>query len=115
VTFDIDANGLVHVSAKYLGTGKERSIQIAASRRKKRPVSDWWKNKTDSLIYSALRPAITSGKPKARPMAADRTSVKVKLASGPPRRTITWWTLSLRKLRTRRNSRSNDSPGFNWP
>ena len=31
VTFDIDANGLVHVSAKDLGTGKEQSIRITAS------------------------------------------------------------------------------------
>jgi len=31
VTFDIDANGIVHVSAKDLGTGKEQSIQVTAS------------------------------------------------------------------------------------
>lgn len=31
VTFDIDANGLVHVHAKDLGTGKEQSIRITAS------------------------------------------------------------------------------------
>ena len=31
VTFDIDANGIVHVSAKDLGTGKEQSIAITAS------------------------------------------------------------------------------------
>ncbi|MFO7813094.1 MAG: molecular chaperone DnaK [Pelovirga sp.] len=31
VTFDIDANGILHVSAKDLGTGKEQSIQISAS------------------------------------------------------------------------------------
>jgi molecular chaperone DnaK len=31
VTFDIDANGIVHVSAKDLGTGKEQSIKIQAS------------------------------------------------------------------------------------
>lgn len=31
VTFDIDANGIVHVSAKDLGTGKEQSIQIQSS------------------------------------------------------------------------------------
>lgn len=31
VTFDIDANGLVHVSAKDLGTGKEQKIKIEAS------------------------------------------------------------------------------------
>ena len=31
VTFDIDANGIVHVNAKDRGTGKEQSIQITAS------------------------------------------------------------------------------------
>ena len=31
VTFDIDANGIVHVSAKDLGTNKEQSITISAS------------------------------------------------------------------------------------
>ncbi len=31
VTFDIDANGIVHVSAKDLGTGREQSIRITAS------------------------------------------------------------------------------------
>ncbi|MCX7919988.1 MAG: molecular chaperone DnaK [bacterium] len=31
VTFDIDANGIVHVSAKDLATGKEQSIRIEAS------------------------------------------------------------------------------------
>ena len=31
VTFDIDADGILHVSAKDLGTGKEQSIKITAS------------------------------------------------------------------------------------
>jgi molecular chaperone DnaK len=31
VTFDIDANGIVHVSAKDLGTGKEQKIQITST------------------------------------------------------------------------------------
>jgi molecular chaperone DnaK len=31
VTFDIDANGMVHVGAKDLGTGKEQSIKITTS------------------------------------------------------------------------------------
>jgi molecular chaperone DnaK len=31
VTFDIDANGIVHVSAKDMATGKEQSIKITAS------------------------------------------------------------------------------------
>jgi len=33
VSFDIDANGIVHVSAKDLGTGKEQSIRITAPKK----------------------------------------------------------------------------------
>ena len=72
VTFDIDANGLVHVSAKDKGTGKEHSIQIQASGglsddeidkmvrdaeshadedKKKRELIDA-RNQADSLVYS---------------------------------------------------------------
>lgn len=35
VTFDIDANGIVHAKAKDLGTGKEQSIKIVASQKLK--------------------------------------------------------------------------------
>ncbi|HUU80826.1 MAG TPA: molecular chaperone DnaK [Acidobacteriota bacterium] len=73
VTFDIDANGIVNVSAKDMGTGKEQSIKITASSgltedeikslvrdaemhagedRKKRELADA-RNMADSLIYSA--------------------------------------------------------------
>ena len=31
MTFDIDANGILHVGAKDLGTGKEQKISITAS------------------------------------------------------------------------------------
>jgi molecular chaperone DnaK len=72
VTFDIDANGIVNVSAKDLGTGKEQSIRITASSglseeeikglvkdaelhaeedRKKRELIDA-RNTADSQIYS---------------------------------------------------------------
>lgn len=72
VTFDIDANGIVHVSAKDLGTGKEQHIQItsssglseeeinrmvkdaeanAASDKAKREAIDA-KNEADSLVYA---------------------------------------------------------------
>ncbi|QXE90529.1 molecular chaperone DnaK [Geomonas subterranea] len=72
VTFDIDANGIVHVSAKDLGTGKEQSIRITASSglskeevdkmvrdaeahaaddKKKRELIEA-KNQGDNLIYS---------------------------------------------------------------
>lgn len=52
VTFDIDANGLVHVSAKDLGTGKEQKIQITPSSGLsdddiKRMVADAEKNRAE--------------------------------------------------------------------
>ncbi len=46
VTFDIDANGIVNVSAKDLGTGKEQSITITAS-----------SNLSESEIQQAIRDA----------------------------------------------------------
>jgi molecular chaperone DnaK len=72
VTFDIDANGIVHVSAKDLGTGKEQSIKITASsglsddeiqrlireaemhadEDKKRRELVETRNQADSIIYS---------------------------------------------------------------
>ena len=72
VTFDIDANGILHVSAKDLGTGKEQSIRITASSglsdeeiekmvkdaeshagedKKKRELIEA-RNQADSLVYS---------------------------------------------------------------
>jgi molecular chaperone DnaK len=72
VAFDIDANGIVHVSAKDLGTGKQQSIRIVASSglteqeiqkmiadaeqhkssdKKKKELADL-KNSADGLIYT---------------------------------------------------------------
>jgi len=72
VTFDIDANGILNVSAKDMGTGKQQSIEIKSSSglseqevnkmteeakthaeedKKKREVVDL-KNQADQLIYS---------------------------------------------------------------
>jgi len=72
VAFDIDANGILHVSAKDLGTGKEQSIRITASSglteeeikrmmreaeahaeedRRKRQLAEV-RNEADTLIYS---------------------------------------------------------------
>jgi molecular chaperone DnaK len=72
VTFDIDANGILHVQAKDLGTGKEQKIQITASsglsqqdiermvqeatqhesedQQRKQEVES--RNRLDSLVYS---------------------------------------------------------------
>ena len=46
VAFDIDANGIVHVSAKDMATGKEQSIQITAS-------SGLSKQEIDKLVKDA--------------------------------------------------------------
>jgi molecular chaperone DnaK len=50
VTFDIDANGIIHVSAKDLGTGKEQKIQITASQ--KLSDEDIEKMKKDAEIHA---------------------------------------------------------------
>lgn len=75
VTFDIDANGIVNVAAKDLGTGKEQNIRITASSgmsesdidrlvkeaeshadedKKKRELIDI-RNQADTLVYSTER------------------------------------------------------------
>ena len=58
MTFDIDANGIVQVSAKDLGTGKHQEITITAS-----------SNLSDSEIEQAIREAqeyeATDGQRKA--------------------------------------------------
>ncbi|MGE5894560.1 MAG: molecular chaperone DnaK, partial [bacterium] len=81
VTFDIDANGILHVSAKDLGTGKEQSIRITASSglneeeikrmvqaaqehadedKKRRHLVDA-KNEADTLIYSVEKSLMEYG------------------------------------------------------
>ncbi len=81
VTFDIDANGIVHVMAKDLGTGREQSIKITASSglskeeiekavkeaeahaaedKKKKEVAEV-KNEVDTLIYSVEKSVVDYG------------------------------------------------------
>jgi len=72
VTFDIDASGIIHVSAKDLGTGKEQKIKITAENKlsekevermrkdaeefaeedKKKKEKAEVKNQADSLVYT---------------------------------------------------------------
>ena len=59
VTFDIDANGIVHVSAKDLGTGKQQQIRITASsglteQEIQRMVQDAESNKADDAKKKEL-------------------------------------------------------------
>jgi len=81
VTFDIDANGIVHVMAKDLGTGREQSIKITASSgmskdeidkaikeaeahsaedKKKKEVAEA-RNEADTLIYSVEKSLVDFG------------------------------------------------------
>ncbi|NLM11048.1 MAG: molecular chaperone DnaK [Clostridiaceae bacterium] len=96
VTFDIDANGIVHVSAKDLGTGNEQKITITASTNlseaeieravkeaerfaeedKKRKESIEAKNQADSLIYQTEKTLKELGD-KIDP--ADKSNIEAEL------------------------------------
>ncbi len=96
VTFDIDANGIVKVSAKDLGTGKEQQITITASTNlsedeinkavqeaeqnaaedKKRKEAIDAKNEADSMIFQTEK-MVTDMGDKLDP--ADKADIDVKL------------------------------------
>jgi len=57
VAFDIDANGIVHVSAKDLGTGKEQSIKITAPKKLS-------KEEIDKMVRDAEKYAADDSKKK---------------------------------------------------
>jgi molecular chaperone DnaK len=59
VTFDIDANGIVHVSAKDLGTGKQQQIRITGSsglteQEIQRMIRDAESNRADDVVKKEL-------------------------------------------------------------
>jgi molecular chaperone DnaK len=98
VTFDIDANGIVHVSAKDLATQKEQSIKITASsglskeeveklvkdaqahtdEDKKRRKTAEAKNQADTLIYQTEKNLIEHGDKIA---AEDKTKIEEAVAA----------------------------------
>ncbi|HDQ26422.1 MAG TPA: molecular chaperone DnaK [bacterium] len=104
VTFDIDANGILHVSAKDMATGKEQKITITASSglkeeeiknivkeaeahaeedKKKREEIDV-KNQADSMVYNAEKTLkdvgdkVGEGEKKELQEAADRLKEQLK-------------------------------------
>jgi molecular chaperone DnaK len=108
VTFDIDANGIVHVSAKDLGTGKVQNIRITASSglseeeiqrmvrdaesnkvddKRKKEVADL-KNNAEGLIYTtekSLEEYSSALKPEdLEEIRADLEALKAVLAAGDP-------------------------------
>jgi molecular chaperone DnaK len=97
VSFDIDANGIMNVSAKDLGTGKEQKITITASSglakdeidrmvrdaavhteedRKRREEIEA-KNRLDSLVYSSEK---TFSENRGKLAAADASMIETALA-----------------------------------
>jgi molecular chaperone DnaK len=97
VTFDIDANGMVNVSAKDLGTQKEQKITITASsglskdevdrmmreaeshsdEDKKRRSAIETKNRTDQAVYTAERMLRDTGD---KVSAEDKTAIEAAIA-----------------------------------
>ena len=98
VTFDIDANGIVHVSAKDLATQKEQSIKITASsglskeeveklvkdaqahteEDKKRRKAAEAKNQADTLLYQTEKNLTEHGDKIA---AEDKTKIEEAVAA----------------------------------
>ncbi len=97
VTFDIDANGLVHVSAKDLGTGKEQRITITAPTKlseeeinrmvkdaekfaeadKKKKEEIEARNQAETLVYSTEK-SLKEFSDKVN--AADKENIEKKIA-----------------------------------
>ena len=96
VTFDIDANGIVHVSAKDLGTQKEQSISITSSTNmskedvdkavkeaeryaaedKKRKENIDTRNEADQMVYQCEKILKDNGDKIAE---ADKTEIQSKI------------------------------------
>ena len=98
VTFDIDANGIVNVSAKDLGTGKEQKVtisnstsmskedidkavkeaeQFAAEDKKRREAVDA-KNEAENIVYQAEKLVSESGD---KIPEADKNAINTKVAA----------------------------------
>src|SRR6202045_4129182 len=106
VTFDIDANGIVNVSAKDLGTGKEQKITITASsglnktevermmkdaqahadEDKKRREEIEARNKADQAVYAAERMIKDAGEKLS---TADKQAVETAVEEGKKARART--------------------------
>ena len=104
VTFDIDANGIVNVSAKDLGTGKEQKITITASsglskdevdrmmkeaeshadEDKRRREEIEARNRADQAVYGAERMLQDAGDklPASERQAVERATEELKKAIG---------------------------------
>ncbi|MBN1867246.1 molecular chaperone DnaK [Candidatus Sumerlaeota bacterium] len=97
VTFDIDSNGIVHVSARDMGTGKEQKIRIESSsglneaqikqmvddahsheaEDRQRKEESTARNQADSLVYSVERSLAEYGEKISE---SDREAIKREIA-----------------------------------
>ena len=95
VTFDIDSNGIIHVSAKDLGTGNEQAISIKGSKKSTRTRSRrWW------TMPGPSRPRTRRRRRRSR--SGTRPTPPSSRPSGCSRRTAT----SSRPTTVRRSRRS---------
>ena len=124
VAFDIDANGIVHVSAKDLGTGKEQSIRITASsglsddeikkmvrdaeahadEDKKRRETIEARNQLDSLVYQTEK---SLGEHGASVDAATRAQLEAAIADA--KKTVEDTNADVEALRRASNDLSKSS------
>ena len=89
VTFDIDANGIVHVSAKDLATQKEQSIQITAS-----------SGLSDQEIKNLVgRPSSTLRKTRRNANLSRPGTRRILSSTAPKKRCARWGISSMQKTK----------------
>jgi hypothetical protein len=94
VTFDIDANGIVNVSAKDKGTGKEQRIQIWASGVFRKRISREW-SRTRRRTLSRIGSARRLSKPRTTPkhFCTRRRKRQQSMALSFPTRIVASWRM----------------------
>ncbi|CAM5725568.1 Chaperone protein DnaK [Streptomyces glaucescens] len=80
VAFDIDANGIMHVSAKDLGTGKEQKMTVTGGSALPRTTSTAWSARPSGMPRRTVggarrrRPATRASSSSTRPRSCSRTT-----------------------------------------
>ena len=102
VTFDIDANGILHVSAKDLGTGKEQKITITAS-------SGLTKDEVEKMRETPKATRRKTARPRRRSSSATTPTTSCIAPRSCSRSSATNW-MAQRKVRRRRGCQGARSP-----
>ena len=109
VTFDIDANGIINVTAKDKGTGKELKITIASSNKLS-------KEEIDAMVKQAEQFADADKKKREERRPPSATSRRPAHPRTPPRSSRRWrpctrsWSPSPRSSTSSRSSPSRAAP-----